>query len=282
MTASIDTASAAAAAWRRQLGRLLERPNVQRAIVTLIVVNAAVLGLQTSTWAVQQFGTWLDSADRVILVVFVVEISLRFVAQGRRFFRDPWNWFDAAVVGVSLVPSNAPLAVLRGLRVLRVLRLVAVAPRLRRVVGAMLAAIPGLVATLVVLALVFYVFGVIGTHLFGEGFPAWFGSLGRTVYTLFQVMTLESWSMGISRPVMERFPFAWMFFVPFILTATYTVLNLFVAIIVGATQEQATLESEAAAAASPEPAESPLIGELRQLRAEVAELRALLERRAAS
>lgn len=282
MTASIDTAFAGAAAWRVRLGKLLERPNVQRAIVILIVVNAAVLGLQTSHWAVQHFGTWLDSADRVILVVFVVEIALRFVAQGRGFFRDPWNWFDAAVVGVSLVPSNAPLAVLRGLRVLRVLRLVAVAPRLRRVVGAMLAAIPGLVATLVVLALVFYVFGVIGTHLFGEAFPAWFGNLGRTVYTLFQVMTLESWSMGISRPVMERFPFAWTFFVPFILTATYTVLNLFVAIIVGATQEQATLESEAAAKASPTPVDSPLIDELRQLRAEVAELRALLERRTPS
>mgnify|MGYP006210843333 CR=1 FL=1 len=87
-----------------------------------------------------------------------------------------------------------------------------------------------------VLLLVFYVFGVIATHLFGALVPDWFGHLGRSLYTLFQVMTLESWSMGLVRPVMEVYPFAWLYFVPFILIATFMMLNLFIAVIVNAMQ----------------------------------------------
>lgn len=134
------------------------------------------------------------------------------------------------------------------------------------------------------LALVFYVFAVITTTLFGQDFPDWFGTLGRSLYTLFQVMTLESWSMGIVRPVMEVYPYAWAFFVPFILMATFTMLNLFIGIVVSAMQSFSDADEAgtiAAVDAARERVEQDLHGEVRALRAEIAALRHLLERRGA-
>jgi len=93
------------------------------------------------------------------------------------------------------------------------------------------------------MGLIFYVSAVVATGLFGEKFPQWFGNLGETGYTLFQVMTLESWSMGIARPVLEAYPFAWVFFVVFILVTTFTMLNLFIAVIVNANQEEHDIEN---------------------------------------
>jgi voltage-gated sodium channel len=127
--------------------------------------------------------------------------------------------------------------VLRSLRVLRVLRLLTVIPSLRKVVAAFLHSIPGLAGVVAVMAIFFYTAGVLATRLFGAAYPDWFGSLGKSLYTLFQVMTLESWSMGIVRPVMETHPWAWAFFVPFIVIATFTILNLFIGIIVSTMQE---------------------------------------------
>ena len=271
----------AAGSLRARAAAALDKPRVQRAILALIIANAAVLGLQTSEKLVAATGDLLASIDRAILMAFIAEIGTRLYVRRAAFFRDPWNWFDVIVVGTALIPANAHFAVLRGLRVLRVLRAMAIAPSMRRVVGAMLAAIPGLASTAMVLVLIFYVFAVIGTHLFSEAFPAWFGHVGRSLYTLFQVMTLESWSMGISRPVMEKFPYAWTFFVPFILASTYTMLNLFIAIIVGATQEQAAAEKEQTQAAideAREHVEADLHQQMRDLRSEIAELRALLAR----
>jgi voltage-gated sodium channel len=121
--------------------------------------------------------------------------------------------------------------------VLRVLRLLTVVPSLRKVVAAFLHSIPGLAGVVAVAAIFFYTAGVLATRLFGESNPDWFGSLGKSLYTLFQVMTLESWSMGIVRPVMETHPWAWAFFVPFIVIATFTILNLFIGIIVSTMQE---------------------------------------------
>jgi len=159
-------------------------------------------------------GWLLKTLDGAILAVFVVEIAARIYAHRAAFWRDPWSVFDFAVVAIALVPASGPFAVLRALRVLRVLRLLTMVPSMRRVVGALLAAIPGLGSIALVLAIIFYVFGVIGTNLFADTHPQWFGSLGRTLYTLFQVMTLESWSMGIARPVMAEYPYAWLFLSP--------------------------------------------------------------------
>lgn len=264
---------------RARLGAWLQRPAIQNGIVGLILLNAVVLGLETSARVMAAVGPQLVLLDRALLSVFVVEITLRLWVHRSAFFRDPWSVFDFLVVVIALVPASGPFAVLRALRVLRVLRLLTVVPSMRRVVGGLLAAIPGLSSIAAVLGLMFYVFAVIASKLFGATFPDWFGDLGLSLYTLFQVMTLESWSMGIVRPVMEVYPYAWAFFIPFILMATFTMLNLFIGVIVSAMQSFSEADkAETAAAVDQARAhiEADLHAEVRALREEIAALRAHL------
>ncbi|WP_376696462.1 ion transporter [Wenzhouxiangella sp. EGI_FJ10305] len=229
-------APAPANGWRERLGRWVEGRAFSRFIIALIVVNAIILGLETSSAVMDRFGELLITANTAILGVFIVEITLKLVAFGPRFFRSGWNVFDFLVVGVSLVPTAGPLEILRALRVLRVLRLLSQVPKLRVIIESLLRALPGMGWTALLLLLVFYVFAVMGTMLFGEQFPEYWGSLGASLFSLFQIMTLESWSSGIARPMMAAIPWAWAFFVPFILVSSFMVLNLFIAIIVTATQ----------------------------------------------
>ncbi len=226
--------------WREQLRVRLETRAVERTIITVIIINAVILGLETVPSINDPYGSILYQLDRLCVVFFVFELALKFTALGpRRFFQDPWRVFDFIVVAIALVPATGAFSVLRSLRVIRVFRLVSASGRMRVVVSALLAAIPGLSSIAAILALFFYVTSVMSTKLFGATFPDWFGSIGASMYTLFQVMTLESWSMGIVRPVLEVFPYAWLFFIPFIMVATFTILNLFIAVIVEAMQSQA-------------------------------------------
>ena len=258
----------------------VERPRVQQAIMALIIINAIILGLETVPAVMASYGEILLTVDKIILGVFVIEILLRIIAHRLRFFRDPWSIFDFAVVGIALVPSSGPFAVLRALRVLRVLRILTIVPSMRRVVGALLDSIPGLSSIALVLMLLYYVFAVIATKLFGANFPQWFGSIGESLYSLFQIMTLESWSMGIVRPVMEVHPNAWIFFVIFILIATFTMLNLFIAIIVNAMHsftEEENKERQDALDQTRDHIEADLHQEVAALRSEIAELKQLLQ-----
>jgi voltage-gated sodium channel len=189
------------------------------------------------------------------------------------------------VVGVALVPTAGSLSVLRALRIVRVLRLISTVPAMRRVVGALFSAIPGMGTIAALLGLLFYVFAVMATNLFGAAFPDWFGTLGRSAYSLFQVMTLESWSMGIVRPVMVTYPLAWAFFLPFILVTSFAVLNLFIGIIVDAMQthhrdtEPVPANRPPAPATGSEDDRAVQLAELRALRAQVATLDARLAER---
>ena len=221
---------------RERVGDWIESPRIQGVIVALIVINAITLGLETSKTVMAVMGDALRVADRGILAVFAAEIALKLFGRGLGFFRSGWNLFDLVVVGIALVPATGSLSVLRSLRVLRVLRLVSAVRRLRMLVEALLQALPNIGWVAGLLLLVFYVFAVIGTKMFGDDFPEWFGTLGASFYTLFQIMTLESWSMGIARPVIEAHPYAWLYFVSFILTTAFTVLNLFIGIMVNAMQ----------------------------------------------
>ncbi|WP_293440013.1 ion transporter [Planktotalea sp.] len=222
---------------RQQLSNWLDRPIVGNFIILVIVVNAIVLGLETSKPIMAQFGGLILAIDQACLAIFVVEIAAKLIARGIRFFRDGWNLFDLAVVAIALVPSSGGLSVLRALRILRVLRVVSVAPRLRRVVEGFITALPGMGSVFLLMSIIFYIGAVIATKIFGAEFPQWFGSLGQSGYTLFQVMTLESWSMGIVRPVLEVYPYAWAFFIPFILVTTFAVVNLLVGLIVNSMQD---------------------------------------------
>ncbi len=259
---------------RARLRRLLRDERTEYFIIAIILLNAAVLGLETSSSIMERFGPLLMVLDALCLWIFTLELAARLYVERARFVRSPWNIFDFVVVAIAWMPSSGAFAVLRALRVLRVLRLITIVPSMRRVVGGLLQAIPGVGAIIALMGLVFYVFAVMTTMLYGATFPEWFGDLGRSAYTLFQIMTLESWSMGIVRPVMEKHPFAWAVFVPFILVTSFTVLNLFIGIIVNAMQA----EQEEAMHAEHEQRQK----EIAQVLAEVRSLRALVERNMAS
>lgn len=236
---------------RARLRQLIYGRHMQLFITILIVLNAAILGLQTSETLTRLAGGLMEAGNMVILAAFVLEILLKLLADGPRFFRSGWNLFDFLIVGISLVPGTGSLSILRALRILRVLRLLSTIERLRHIIESLLRAIPSIGWIAFLLLMVFYIFGVMGTELFGERFPDWFGTVGLTMFTLFQIMTLESWSMGIARPVMEAFPYAWIYFVSFILVSSFTILNIFIGIIVN-TMHALEVEAEHERAAETE------------------------------
>lgn len=254
---------------RQKVQNVVESRGFETAIIAVIVVNAVVIGLETVPSVMAHYGGLLRAIDRIAIGVFIAEIALKLYAYRLRFFASGWNVFDLAIVAAALVPASAGASVLRALRILRALRLISVVPKMRQVVAGLLSAIPSMGTVIVLLMLVFYVGAVMATKLYGPSFPDWFGSIPRSLYSLFQIMTLESWSMGIVRPVMEVHPYAWVFFVPFILVTSFVVLNLFIAIIVNAmheaSDEEATNERE------------EILHELRLLRADVAALRSRSE-----
>jgi len=225
---------------RSQISRLVESPRFIGLITALIVFNALTLGLETNATMVADYGGFLYVVDFILLLVFTLEIGLKLYAYRSSFFRSGWNLFDFAIIAIAWLPVSGPFVILRALRILRVLRLLSVAPQLRRVISAVGKSIPGMLSVIGVLCLIFYISAVLTTKLFGQHpdprLQEWFGSIGSSAYTLFQIMTLESWSMGIVRPTMELFPYAWLFFVPFIVVTSFAVLNLFIGIIVDAMQ----------------------------------------------
>jgi voltage-gated sodium channel len=222
---------------REQLANWLDTPNVRNFIIGVILFNAILLGMETSPAIMSGAGPLITALDRICLGIFVVELALKLFALGPRFFRSGWNIFDFVIIGISLTPGAQTLSVLRALRILRLLRVISAAPRLQRVVEGFITALPGMGSVFLLMSIIFYIGSVMATKLFGASFPEWFGSLGGSAYSLFQIMTLESWSMGIVRPVMEVYPYAWAFFVPFIMMTTFAVVNLLVGLIVNSMQD---------------------------------------------
>jgi voltage-gated sodium channel len=261
---------------------LINDPRTERFIMALIIFNALTLGLETSQSVMARWGGILHLIDHAILAIFVLELVARITVQRAAFFRDGWNIFDFLVIGISLAPATDAFTVLRALRVLRLLRLVTAVPSLRRVVGGLIGALPGMGSIVLLIGLVYYVCAVMAVNLFGADFPQLFGTLATSLFTLFTIMTLEGWVDGVVRPVMEKYPYAWLFFIPFIVATTFTVLNLFIGIIVNAMQAE-----HAKAEAAEREAErdimhgetAPLLAEMKEMRAELAALRTELAER---
>lgn len=230
---------------RTRVRDFVELSLVRNTILGIIIFNAITLGLSTSDVVMSNFGSIIGLIDNVVLTIFVIELLLKFYAYRLGFFRNPWNIFDLLVVSVGLLPQTESLSALRGLRVIRAMRLLSVVPQMRTVVQALLDALPGMGAVIIMISIVFYVFAVMATIMYGDTFDPWFGTLGRSLYSLFQIMTLESWSMGIVRPVMEVHPAAWAFFVPFIVITAFSVLNLFIGLLVNTMQSAVEDDTEA-------------------------------------
>lgn len=260
-----------------KLQSILESRLFEWVITALILVNAVILGLETSPAIMATWGPVLIGLDQALLSVFVAELGLKLIVYRGGFFKSGWNLFDFIIIAIALVPASGPLSVLRALRVLRVLRLITIIPSLKRVVGAMLSALPGMGSIIVLLVLVFYVSGVMATKLFSVTEPEAFGDLGRSLYTLFQLMTLDGWSGEIVKPVLENHPYAMLFFLPFILFSAFVVLNLFIGVVVGAMQDEAQ-DVVASAALTAQTREEALLNEMRALRSEVEALREAIKR----
>lgn len=260
---------------RARLDAFLSRGAVRQFIIGVIIFNAVLLGMETSQTLMARFGGLIVALDTACLAFFVVELALKLYARGGRFFRDGWSLFDLVVVALALVPAGQALSALRALRILRVLRVISVAPRLRRVVEGFVTALPGMGSVFLLMAIIFYIGAVIATKLFAADFPMWFGTLGRSGYTLFQIMTLESWSMGIVRPVMEVHSWAWAFFLPFILITTFAVVNLLVGLIVNSMQDAHHSED----AANTESYRDDVTGRLAAMEAKIDTLVAVMEER---
>lgn len=271
-----------------KIKKFVEGHLFQNFILAVIVINAVLMGIQTAQnlpAGVQQVLAVMDTA---CLWIFIAELLLKFVVYRLLFFKSGWNLFDLAVVILSLFSEFSFFSVFRIFRVFRVLRslkalkslrafrLVSGLKNLRIIVDAIGSSIPGIFWSGMLLLLVYYIFAIMGTTLFGPQFPDWFGSIGKSFYTLFQVMTLESWSMGISRPVMEVFSWAWLYFVPFVLSTSFLIMNVVVGIVVNAISEVS--ERQAAEEKEPNPdAQTQLREELASLQKQLAQVQQLLD-----
>ena len=219
------------------LKKILENRFFISFVTAVIIINALTLGLETNPKITKEYGFILSFVDKVALTIFTIELIGKLIVYRLSFFRNGWNNFDFIIVAVSLIPASGPFSVLRAFRIFRTLRLLSIVPSMRRIIQAIFISIPGILSVGTIIILIFYISSVLTTNFFGNSFYEWFGTIGNSMYTLFQIMTLESWSMGIVRPVMKEYPLAWLFFVPFILVTTFAILNLFIGIIVDAMQQ---------------------------------------------
>ena len=268
----------------KALRKITDSTIFQNIILGVIIFNTVIMGVQTISNLPPVFATVLSVLDTVCLGVFIAEMLMKIVAYGLSYFRDGWNWFDMVIILVSVFSGLSFLSSLRVFRVLRVFRslkalksmkLVSSMKHLQVIILALLRAIPSILWTGLLMVLVYYIFSVIGVSAFGEAVPEWFGNLGRAMYTLFQVMTLESWSMGISRPVMEVFPVAWVYFVTFVLISSFIVMNVVVGIVVNSISEVTTEEKHSDDSADEK---SDISGEIKALKEHIEMLECLIEK----
>lgn len=223
---------------RKAVLELVQKPWFERLVLAVIIINAITLGFETSPSIMAEAGGILHVLDEIMLWFFIIELALRMFAYGWRFWRDPWAVFDFLVVAITLLPQTGNLSVLRGIRILRALRLITAIPSIKRVVTGLLVAIPSMSSIIVLVLLINYIFAVMATKMFGAEFEKNFGTIGASLFTFFQIMTLDGWGSEVVRPVMEKHPYAWAFFLPYIIFVTFAVLNLFIGIVVDAMQQQ--------------------------------------------
>jgi voltage-gated sodium channel len=253
-------------------------------ILACIIANAAILGYDAHYGETNPYHAQIEQWNMYFLYVFTAELVLEFLAEGpRRYFSRGWNWFDLLVVGLSYIAVNPAISALRTLRVVRVFRLISAVPQMRRVVEALFGAMPGILATLAILAIVFYIGSVMGTTLFHQ--EQGFRDLGESALTLFALSQFDGWGETIAR-LQPNYPYAWFFVLSFTVVAAFAVLNLFIGVIVEAVQHaprdaikdeldeiESDVEGIAEAQEDAAAVHRKLLDEIRGLLAEVAALR---------
>jgi voltage-gated sodium channel len=204
-------------------------------MIGLIVFNAILIGLETSHAVMADYSTWLHLGNDLVLAAFIVEAALKIIAVAPRFrlyFANGWNAFDFSIIVLSLIPATGEFAlVARLIRILRVLRLVSAVPQLRLIVATLVRSIPSMGHVIMLMGVVFYIYAITGFHLFERVDPEHWGTLGASLLTLFQLVTLEGW-VDVMDTAMETYRWAWIYFVSFVLLGTFVVLNLFIAVVI--------------------------------------------------
>jgi voltage-gated sodium channel len=246
----------------------------QDLLAILLVLNAVILGMETSVNLMDEYGTYLVALDTIILYVFVFEIALRLIAGGFRFFKCGWNLFDFVIIAISISAAATSLSALRTLRVLRLLRFLSLSPSMKFLVSSLGRALPGILNIALILLAMFYIWAVVACQSFGSDNPP-FASLTRSMYTLFQVMLGDNFG-ELTNKVMETHPYAYLFFIPYMIVMAFTILNLFFGLIVGSMQGAAEEENTKALAKhagvehDPEMTQNKLIlNELRDLKKQI-------------
>lgn len=220
--------------------QIVSAPWFERVIIAFILINGAILGMETSPSLVAQHGGLLHLGNRVILGIFILEAVLKMIAvapQIDRYFRDGWNVFDFSVIVFSLIPATGDFAMIARLaRLLRVVRLVSTIPELRLIVSTLIRSIPSMMHVMTLMSVIFYIYAITGYQLFHEHDPTHWRSLGIALLTLFRVVTLEDWT-DVMYTAMDFHPMAWLFFVSFVVLGTFVVINLFIAVVINNLEE---------------------------------------------
>lgn len=252
------------------LRRLTEAPSFERFVVFVIILNGVIVGLETRPDLMATWGGAFEWANHGILAIFILEAGLKMIAlwpRPQRYFANGWNVFDFGVIVLSLLPASGEFAtVARLIRLLRVLRLVTAMPKLRLMVATLVRCIPGMGHVLSLMAILFYVYGIAGVHLYGAHDPEHWGSLSRALLTLFQIATLEAWT-DLMKNAMTLHPLHWIYFVSFVLLGTFVVVNLFVAVVINSLEEshREVAEAEAAELQRDAPAVARQMADIRDL-----------------
>lgn len=213
--------------------KIKNNPIFQALVIGIIVLSAILVGFQTYPYS-NQYINLLVYLDYFITIFFVIELSIRFLAEEKKlyFLKDGWNFFDTTIVLISLIPvSGSSVLILRLLRIFRVLRIISVIPELKKLVEALLKSLAKCGYVMLILFIILYIYAAIGSMLFSSDDPARWGDLGISMLTLIQVMTLSSWET-VMLPMQEIYAWAYLYFVSFVFITAIVLLNLVIAVLV--------------------------------------------------
>ena len=246
-------------------------------IIGLIVLNGIIIGSETSQFIYDSYHEWITVVNRLILAIFVIEAIVKITAMWPtplRYFRDGWNVFDFTIVVLSLIPITGELAMIaRLLRLLRVVRLISAIPELRLIVTTLIRSLPSMGHVILLMGIIFYIYAVMGYHLFHQHDPVHWNNLGLALLTLFRVVTLEDWT-DVMYTAMELHPFAWLYFVSFVVLGTFVIVNLFIAVVLNNLEEA---KQQRLRETKPSTPESELIAHLEEAQAALIRLRTQLD-----
>lgn len=255
---------------RHFIEKIVKSTYFYKFVLTSIILNAIIIGIDLSLPKGNSYHGTLFFYDKVFSYLFLIELVLRVFTYRFSFFKSGWNIFDfIIIVSSSLILESEVFFVFRAFRIIEVLRLISIIPKMRMVSQALFKTLPSMIGICILLFNLYYIYAIIVTYLYGDEFPQWFGSIGESFYTLFQIMTFESWSMGIVRPVMEIHPQAWIIFVSFLLIASYIILNIAIGVIVDCVGEIRVKEEK--------DEEVILLEKMNSLEKEIIELKNLLK-----